>query len=333
MNTKPLVTIILPAYNAAPYIQEAVDSMLNQTFTNFELIIIDDCSTDNTAQLAQAYTTDKRVKVIINAQNLGLIGTLNYGFGIANTKYIARMDADDISEPTRLEKQVAYMESHPNVGIISCCFQNFVNDTRTVVYAEKNEDIKLNLLYKTNICHAAAIIRKTLVDQHTPFYNSDYAHAEDYELWARMSLYTDFYNIPEILYRVRVLSTSVSRVFNTIQQENTYRVIQYLFVRFGITLDDAALHLWLKTCYADFGMNAKEIGVVDALLVKLINANKQVNYVNQAALENRVVDMWFHICYNNIKNKEVQKIFSNSQLKKLLPAKNRLKFKIKGILA
>ncbi len=328
----PQISVVLPAYNAAPYIAEAVESILNQTFANFELIIINDCSTDNTHAIAQTYTTDPRVKVISNPKNLGLIKTLNYGFSIASAKYIARMDADDISEPTRFEKQFHIMENNSEIGICSCGYENFEAIRGNVYYVETSDKIKLNLLYKTEICHAAALIRKELVNQYTPFYNQDYPHAEDYELWARMAQYTQFYNLQEVLYKVRVLKTSVSRVFSDVQLYNTYSVIKYLFRRFGINLTDIQLQLWLKTCYADFNLSTNDINEIEKLISALLNANKAIAYVNQYSMNQFLSDKWFNICYNNIKNKEVQTIFNNSNISTLLPFKSRLKFKLKALI-
>jgi hypothetical protein len=224
------------------------------------------------------------------------------------------------------------MEQHPDVGIMSCGFRNFVAQEGDVFYSETNEDIKLNLLYKTQICHAAALIRTDLVAQHTPFYNNDYQHAEDYEFWARMAQYTNYYNLQEVLYHVRVLKTSVSRVFADVQHNNTLRVIKFLFSRFGISITDAELDLWLKFCYADFVFTPAELKVLEGLLVGLVNTNPAINYVNQSALEQFLAFKWFNLCYNNVKNKEVQKIFNSSQISALAPLPNRLKFKVKAVL-
>lgn len=325
-----LVSVILPAYNAGPYITDAVKSILEQTFTNFELIIVNDCSTDNTEQEILKFN-DPRIRYYKNEQNLGLILTLNKLIALAQGKYLARMDADDISINTRLEKQVNFLEQNPDIGIVSCGFQNFGNNNESVYYKQHDDDIKLKLLYKTEVCHAAALIRTSLAKQHTPFYNIDYKHAEDYELWARMTLYTRFYNLQEILYKVRIVSTSVSRVFANIQQENTNAVIRYLFNRFNITLNDNELNVWLQFCYANFNLNGAEIKLLDSLLNALVENNKTVHYINQAHLEQHLAEKWFHMCYNNAKNQEVKTIFKNSKITALLPLKNRLKFWLKGL--
>lgn len=326
-----LVSVILPAYNAGPYISDAVNSILEQTFTNFELIIVNDCATDNTEEEILKFT-DPRIRYYKNEHNLGLILTLNKLIGLAQGKYLARMDADDISINTRLEKQVNFLEQNPEIGIVSCGFQNFGNNNATVYYKQLNDDIKLNLLYKTEICHAAALIRTSLAVQHTPFYNTDYKHAEDYELWARMTLYTSFYNLQEVLYKVRIVSTSVSRVFANIQQENTYAVIRYLFNRFNITLTDIELNVWLQFCYANFNLNSAEIKLLDGILIALVKNNKTVHYVNQTYLEQYIAEKWFHMCYNNAKNKGVKTIFNNSQISALLPIKRRFRFRLKGLI-
>ncbi len=328
---QPLISVILPAYNAGPYIADAVNSILNQTFTNFELIIVNDCATDNTEEEILKFT-DPRIRYYKNEENKGLVYTLNKLITLAKGKYLARMDADDISINTRFEKQINYLEQNPEVGIVSCAFQNFGNSNETVYYKQHNNDIKLNLLYKTEVCHAAALIRTSLATSHTPFYNSKYVHAEDYELWARMTLHTQFYNLQEVLYKVRIVSTSVSRVYTNIQQENAYAVIRYLFNRFNITLTDNELNTWLQFCYANFDLNSAEIKLLDGLLNALVQNNKTVHYIDQTYLEQYLAEKWFHMCYNNAKNKEVKTIFNNSKISALLPLKSRFKFRLKGLV-
>ena len=115
--TNCLISIILPAYNAEKYLKEAIDSILAQTYTNFELIVINDGSTDKTEEIILSYQ-DSRIRYIKNEKNLKLIRTLNKGIGLAKGKYIARMDADDISLPHRLKEEVEFMEAHPNIGEI-----------------------------------------------------------------------------------------------------------------------------------------------------------------------------------------------------------------------
>ena len=124
-ENKPLVTVLLPVYNRES-VTKTIDSILGQTFTNFELIVVDNSSTDHTANMVAAYA-DKRISLVINEKNGGQIFSLNRGLSIARGKYIARIDADDIAFPTRLEKQVAFLENHPDFGLCGSWVQ-YIND-------------------------------------------------------------------------------------------------------------------------------------------------------------------------------------------------------------
>ena len=122
MARHPLISVILPAYNADRYLTEAIKSILAQTYSNFELIILNDGSTDHTEQIILGFT-DSRILYIDNHQNLGIVATLNKGLSVAQGEYIARMDADDISTAVRFEHQINYLETHPAVGVLGSAIQ------------------------------------------------------------------------------------------------------------------------------------------------------------------------------------------------------------------
>ncbi|GAA4018267.1 hypothetical protein GCM10022408_35010 [Hymenobacter fastidiosus] len=121
----PLVSVILPVYNAGEYLRPAIDSILSQTLPDFELIIVDDCSPDGSLAVARSYETDPRVRVLANSQNRGRSSSDNYGAELARGRYIAKMDADDIARPDRLRRQVDFLEQNPSVGLTSSYMQCF----------------------------------------------------------------------------------------------------------------------------------------------------------------------------------------------------------------
>lgn len=325
-----MVSVILPAYNAGPYITEAINSILNQTYTNFELIIINDCSTDNTEQQILDIT-DPRIQYIKNAKNSGLIYNLNLGFSLAKGKYLIRMDADDISLPSRIEKQVAFMEEHTNVGVCGTWFESFGTETKVVKYETENDAIKLRMLYQCHFCHPSVIIRKSIIDQYHLVYLEDFIHAEDYQLWASMAFLTGFANLPQVLLKYRIHGQNVSQKYKDIQVENSNYVITYLFKHLDIDITPEAIDIWVRTCYADFSLTANEIRTLENLMEGLLEGNKTVNYVAQPALEDFISQKWFNLCYNNVKNKEVQALFNSSTISNLLPLKSRIKFRLKAL--
>lgn len=181
----PLVSVIMPAYNTEKYISEAIDSILNQTYKNFELFIIDDCSTDRTVEIIKTYN-DARIRFIYNEKNYGLVYSLNKCINLAKGKYIARMDSDDVSLPERLSEQVEFMELKPDVSIIGTAFR--YSDTKEVVqHPEGNDLIKIQLLNNTAFGHPTVMIRKNDLINTNLFYDHSFFPAEDYELWTRMA--------------------------------------------------------------------------------------------------------------------------------------------------
>lgn len=205
----PRVSILLPAYNAERYLREAIDSMLSQTYQNFELLIIDDGSKDRTAEIVRSYT-DERIRFIQNECNIGLANTLNKGMRLARGEYLARMDADDISLPTRLEIQVRYLDEHPDVMLCSCALQQFGASDKQMIGREDFEFVKAEMLFSSAIGHASSVWRKAFfVENHLMFMQDEFP-AEDYGLWTRAVFYGKMVNIPDLLYRYRIYPEQVT---------------------------------------------------------------------------------------------------------------------------
>lgn len=199
-----LVSVVMPVYNGALYLREAIDSILSQTHSNLELIIINDGSTDNSEQIIQSYT-DERIVYLKNEVNSKICVTLNRGLDVARGKYIARMDCDDISVPERLQKQLEYMELHPSIGIVGSDMIVFGKniENRLFTFEHDKNICKAGLLFATCFAHPAVMIRKSLLDEYNFRYDDSYKGLEDFELWYRMSKYTEFVNIPEALLHYR----------------------------------------------------------------------------------------------------------------------------------
>lgn len=203
----PTVTCIMPAYNTEKYVGEAIESILAQTYNDFEFIIIDDGSSDNTPSIIEEYANkDKRIIYLANEKNQGISYTRNRGLAAAKGKYIAVMDSDDIAEPTRFEKQVDYMENNEDVGVLGSAYFMFVeNKDEGNVLSRPAEDreIKLCSLYGSPVANPTAMIRKSVIDENNLRYEEEYDGAEDYEFWQRMAKLTKFHNLQEVLMRCR----------------------------------------------------------------------------------------------------------------------------------
>lgn len=229
METQPVITVLMPVYNAEKYLREAIQSILQQTFTCFELLIIDDSSTDSSPAIIRSFD-DPRIRYMRNETNMGISATLNKGIDNSNTELIARMDADDISYPERLEKQLAFFESHPDCALLSTW-------TRTItaggvpVKTEKwrSEYYYYNLNFECWIFHPTVMYKKTAVTD-VGKYSTPYA--EDHNLWWQLSRKYKIYNYPEVLVDYRLTDESLCRVtrkteYETAQHEQVVRNIRY----------------------------------------------------------------------------------------------------------
>lgn len=207
-NNRPLVSVLMPVYNAQAYIKEAIDSILNQTYTNFEFIIINDGSLDNSVDIIRHYA-DPRIVFIDNQDNKGLVTVLNHGLDIAKGKYIARMDADDISLPNRLEKQVSFMERHSKVGVLGSWFHIFGGGFDRIETKLRYPTLK-DMIKTSPVGHPTAMFRKSVFDKYHVRYDDKWKYAEDYELWIRANKYTQIANLQEVLLEYRWSGDNVS---------------------------------------------------------------------------------------------------------------------------
>ncbi|MBZ7937990.1 glycosyltransferase [Campylobacter molothri] len=233
----PLVSVIMPCYNRQEYIIEAIESILNQTYTNFEFIIIDDCSTDNTYEIVKKYAEiDKRIIALKNEKNQGIVYTLNRGLNIAQGKYIARMDDDDISLPSRFEKQVEYMEANLDIVVLGSFIEVFnekFEECYSWVCEDKPEILSILLNFFNPMCHPSIMMRKEFLTSYNLKYEEKYRHAEEYFLWTEILKYGGkIANIPEVLLRYRRHSRSVTSVFSKKQAELTAEIQKIQLQRF-----------------------------------------------------------------------------------------------------
>jgi glycosyltransferase involved in cell wall biosynthesis len=199
----------MPVYNCELYVQEAVDSILNQSFTDFEFLILDDASTDQTVSIIKKYN-DPRIQLIEKPSNSGYTNSLNYGLTIAKGKYIARMDGDDISFSGRFAKQVAYMEAHPEVVVCGTSYK-IVGNNKHIDIPKNNDAIKLNLLKGNCICHPSVMIRKKVLDEFSVIYDTSKEPAEDYDMWVRLLSFGKLHNLQDVLLEYRIYNTQVSK--------------------------------------------------------------------------------------------------------------------------
>lgn len=228
MNT-PAVTVLMPVYNAARYLKRSMDSILDQTFSEFEFLIIDDGSTDNTVSIVESYR-DPRIRLVKNEANMGISATLNRGIALANCSLIARMDADDFSYPERLQKQYNYMMLHPECALLST-WVRVVSDDDLFIKLERyrSEFYYYNLTFECWMYHPTIMFRKEPIIK-AGMYSKMYS--EDYDLFWKVSSQFKIWNLAEPLVEYKIASTSLNLVlrkeeYDVANEGNVIRNLRY----------------------------------------------------------------------------------------------------------
>jgi len=220
--TKPCVTVLMSVFNGQIYLKEAIDSILNQTYTNFEFVIINDASTDDSEQIIHSYH-DKRIKYSKNHINLGLAASLNKGINLSSGEYIARMDADDISINTRLARQVDFLEENPHIVLVGSWFK-IIGSGYIVKPPTSKEDVKIDILFNNPLAHPSVMFRKQDFVNQNLYYDETLNTSQDQELWYRVSKELEIANMPQVLLNYRVHDNQVSSAKKEIQRKNRYLI-------------------------------------------------------------------------------------------------------------
>jgi glycosyltransferase involved in cell wall biosynthesis len=221
----PLISVILPVYNAAPYLKEAIESILNQSFTDFELLVIDDASTDNSVSIIKSFN-DNRIVLFEKSINTGYTDSLIMAVIHSKGKYIARMDADDYSLKERFSTQFNYMESNPNVLVLGTMFKFMDSAVKISHIPLGNKAIKLFALTQSPLAHPTAFIRRRVFDKYNLKYDRKFEPAEDYDLWSRVLDYGEIENLPDVLLYYRRHEKQVSAIQNEKQNQQSNKIRQ-----------------------------------------------------------------------------------------------------------
>ncbi len=333
MNT-PAITVLMPVYNAEKYLADAIDSILNQSFNDFELLIINDGSTDSSEKIILSYS-DSRVRYMKNEKNIKLIATLNKGIEIANGKYIARMDADDVSLPSRLQVQFDFMESNPNVALCGSWFELIGDRTGIAKYGGEHNEIMMKMLYQCHFCHPSVIMRKSMIDTFDVKFDSAYIHAEDYDFFVRIGEKYKLANIQTALLKYRIHERSVSASNKAIQNNNSALVKKRLFEKTGLAISENDIDFFRTVMQHEYEFTKDYLHKAELLLDKLVAANKISAYFENVFFDTYVAQLWFNVAFNSSRlgmfafNK-----FSNSSLAKYhtLSGLDKMKFFIKALL-
>ena len=302
---KPTISIIMSVYNTEKeFLKEAINSILNQTYADFEFIIINDFSNQETLDYLKSFN-DSRIIIINNPTNLGLTKSLNIALKQAKGKYIARMDSDDVSLPTRLEKQYNFMESHPEYAVIGCNFEEYYSHKIRKVNFNDNPEIMCTrmLFYNQGIAHPTAFFRKSFLDENKIAYDENIKKAQDYAMWVNILNHNGkIGKLDEVLFKYRIHRNQItSSSFNnqmSYEQMTMNNQLSKLNIQLTPNETNAYYHLYR-------GDHQESYKTIKSLISKIINANNTTQIYN-----------------NNILKKEIKRVVLLGGIKQLLRQKH-----------
>ena len=320
----------MSVYNGQTYLREAIDSILQQSYSHFEFIIINDGSVDASLSIVQSYN-DSRIKIINNEGNKGLIYSLNKGIEQAKGKYIARMDADDISLPNRLQCQLEVFKANSQLVIVSSDFYLLKQSTLTTIkQAFQQDSLKGTLLFAPCFCHPTVMIKNIFKDNNLS-YNKDFVHAEDYKLWTDLTHLGGFYNIRIPLLKYRSHTAQVSVTHHQMQLKISNKIRSEFIQKLHFNLPPKELETLHFIGNNEFIISINQLVAIEHCLNTLVNENQRTKAFDKEAFDKVICKFWLDSCgYSNLGLKAYQTFLKSnlSDIQKVtFQAKNKLLLK------
>lgn len=326
---KIVISVVMPAYNAASYIKEAIDSILFQSYTYFEFIIINDGSTDNTEKIIQSYS-DARIKYVKNEANLGVIASLNRGLQLSTGKYIARMDADDIALTTRLQIQMELLESDREIVITGSDYYQLKNNQLHLVQNQNDSDYqKAMLIFAPCFCHPAVMVRNIFLKEGLT-YKEEFKHAEDYKLWTDLTKLGRFANVNEPLLKYRSHTHQISAE-NKIAQLQISKIIRAEYCHsLGFSFTEDEMKSINIIGNNEFIRTPDELLRISYVLIKLRDLNNDQKIFNNKSLHKLIHKFWVDSCGYTSLGLTAYKIYKSSELSNITWISSTQRFKLLG---
>jgi glycosyltransferase involved in cell wall biosynthesis len=303
-DVSPLVTVLMPVFNGQSFLKEAIQSILDQSYSHFELLIYNDGSTDQTQEIINSFE-DKRIVRYNDRENSGYVCRLNHGFSVAKGKYIARMDADDVSFTHRLKMQVEFMEHFSEIGI--CGSHVEIIDLRGKSLGKSqhytnDELLRIKLLADSCFAHPSVMIRKSVVDANNLRYDENFTPAEDYQLWYTLSLITKLANLPDILLKYRVHDTQITQRKKEIQKTAADAIRKKTIQDFlGCPVTEKNFDLHNTLFSNNFTPSISYVQDARNWLTFLISHNRVEKRFSEELFEKFVSEIWFSLCTHSYK--------------------------------
>lgn len=296
---EPAISVILPVFNAAEYLRASIDSILGQTYPDFELIVINDGSTDNSAGIIASYS-DSRLISLSNTVNSGLVHSLNYGLSQATGKYIARMDADDIAFPDRLKIQFDFLEKNQSYGMCGTFYEIIDHQGKKIHKVElpqADKDLKTYLNFGNCFCHSTIMFRASLLTRFQ--YEEQYFLIEDYKLWYHFSRISQVAIIPAYTLQYRVHSNNISTrkrdQMLALLQEMNKTILHSLNIAFSDR--ELSIHTHFLAFNYSFFKTAKDIDELESWVLKIYNQTGREPGMSKRVLTRVLLRRWFVVCF------------------------------------
>jgi len=298
MGLNMKVSIIMPVYNADKFVYEAIDSILKQTYTNFELLVFNDGSTDKSLEIIQSFKDD-RIQLFNYEQNIGYVQHLNMGILEAKSELIARMDADDISLPNRLEEQVKYMTENPEVGLCGTMCNIIGKEDEIIDHLLTHHEIVSELFWKNSFIHSTIMMRKSTLEKYNINYDISFRPSEDYLLFTKMAMVSKVVNIDKVLVSYRFHENQVTITENRDSLRNAQRVRYYLITNFlGVDMSENDKMI-LTHVMNGFNPNINPLELIE-FLDRITTTKVEIDSELKALIINR---------FNLVKIREIKRIY------------------------
>ncbi|MDD5559393.1 glycosyltransferase family A protein [Candidatus Methylomirabilis sp.] len=305
MGTSPRVTVLIPVYNRERYVATAIESILAQSFIDFELLLIDDASTDGSVEILRTYTTDSRVRLVCNEQNLGIPRTRNRGIDLARGEYIAMLDSDDWAYPRRLEKQVAFLDRHKDFAVVGAWAtemdENGRSLSRVKILPVLPGELQSRLLFSYCHHHSSIMARTAVLREYR--YREQYAVCEDVDLFVRLARKYKLGNLPNILLCRRVHASGITREKAQVVKEKHLEIVSAQLAELGVEFTPADLErhfLLLRMDRVQSTPDRTYLEWANAWLLKLQAANQHALRYPERPLAQMVGEIWFVVCWHTM---------------------------------
>lgn len=296
----PIVSVLLPVHNGAAYLREAIASVLGQTLRDFELIVIDDCSTDESPAIVQSFC-DPRIRLVRATERLRICRALNLGIEKARGRFLARMDADDLCRPRRLERQVEFLDCHPEIGFCGSWVRRFGENAPAQTYRRPvgSARVRAFAVFDNPMVHSTVLLRRDVLRRLDVAYRDEFADAEDYDLWSRLLEFTNGDNLPEVLLDYRVHAQSVTLQKTGAMDQTACRVLARELKWLGLepAAEDVMQHRLWSTGRLTADALPQDIEAAEQWLARLLEANRASRACDRSAFLWAAREIWFALCY------------------------------------